>query len=199
MPVFIEEGRYKEIETFNIPTCPQSIRLVKEDMGSPELYLASSTNYEGMQLKNKIYTVSKKGYLLPILHEYQKMGVLCIWIKYFSSILRKFQMIWKYFQWDIFSGKKHTSEPRTLFGQQHKLWWYAVEKQNIYSQQKIIHPLSHKFQKMNVLFTWIRYFYTVFRKFQMIRKYFQQDLFSVTEHISKGQNIISVKSWLKSI
>ena len=59
LPVFIEEGRYKEIETFNIPACPQSIRLVKEDMGSPELYLASSTNYEGMQFKNKIYIYSQ--------------------------------------------------------------------------------------------------------------------------------------------
>ena len=48
LPVFIEEGRYKDIETFNIPTSPQSIRLVKDDMGSPELYLASSTNYQGM-------------------------------------------------------------------------------------------------------------------------------------------------------
>ena len=47
--MFIEEGRYKDIETFNIPTSPKSIRLVKDDMGSPELYLASSTNYEGMK------------------------------------------------------------------------------------------------------------------------------------------------------
>ena len=46
--MFIEEGRYKDIETFNIPTSPKSIRLVKDDMGSPELYLASSTNFEGM-------------------------------------------------------------------------------------------------------------------------------------------------------
>ena len=47
--MFIEEGRYKDIETFNIPTSPKSIRLVKDDMGSPELYLASSTNYEGIK------------------------------------------------------------------------------------------------------------------------------------------------------
>ena len=47
LPSFIEEGRYKEIETFNILENPKSVRLVKDDMGSPELYLASSTNYEG--------------------------------------------------------------------------------------------------------------------------------------------------------
>ena len=89
LPVFIEEGRYKEIETFNIPTCPQSIRLVKEDMGSPELYLASSTNYEGMQLKNKIYTVSKKR-IHPLLHKYQKNARTLYLNKYFYNVLRKF-------------------------------------------------------------------------------------------------------------
>ena len=46
--MFIEEGRYKDIETFSIPESPKSIRLVKDDMGSPELALHSSTNYEGM-------------------------------------------------------------------------------------------------------------------------------------------------------
>lgn len=51
LPVFIEEGRYKDIETFNIPTSPKSIRLVKDDMGSPELYLASSTNFEGHNIE----------------------------------------------------------------------------------------------------------------------------------------------------
>jgi hypothetical protein len=64
--VFIEEGRYKDIETFNIPTSPKSIRLVKDDMGSPELYLASSTNFEGMysrvhiSLYGVLYKVLKK-------------------------------------------------------------------------------------------------------------------------------------------
>ena len=49
IPLFLEEGRYSEIETFKIPSEPKSIRLVKDDMGSPELFLASSTNYEGKQ------------------------------------------------------------------------------------------------------------------------------------------------------
>ena len=47
VPVFLEEGDYKEIETFNIIEYPKSIKVVKEDMGTPELFLASSTNYEG--------------------------------------------------------------------------------------------------------------------------------------------------------
>ena len=59
--MFIEEGRYKDIETFNIPTSPKSIRLVKDDMGSPELYLASSTNYEGMKSGNHLG--SSRGHL----------------------------------------------------------------------------------------------------------------------------------------
>ena len=47
VPVFLEEGDYQEIQTFNILEYPKSIKLVKEDMGTPELFLASSTNYEG--------------------------------------------------------------------------------------------------------------------------------------------------------
>ena len=47
VPVFLEEGDYSEIETFNILEYPKSIKVVKEDMGTPELFLASSTNYEG--------------------------------------------------------------------------------------------------------------------------------------------------------
>ena len=45
--MFLEEGDYQEIQTFNILEYPKSIKLVKEDMGTPELFLASSTNYEG--------------------------------------------------------------------------------------------------------------------------------------------------------
>jgi hypothetical protein len=51
IPVFVEEGRYSEIETFNIPPNPKSIKIIKDDMASPELYLASSTNYEGIILR----------------------------------------------------------------------------------------------------------------------------------------------------
>ena len=47
VPVFLEEGDYKETETFNIIEYPKSIKVVKEDMGTPELFLASSSNYEG--------------------------------------------------------------------------------------------------------------------------------------------------------
>lgn len=47
LPTFLEEGRYEEIDSFNVPASPLSIKLIKDDMGSPELYLASSTNYKG--------------------------------------------------------------------------------------------------------------------------------------------------------
>ena len=46
-PVFVEEGQYKEVESLGLPEISKSIRLVKDDMDSPELYLASSTNYKG--------------------------------------------------------------------------------------------------------------------------------------------------------
>lgn len=45
VPVFLEEGRYSETESFEIPTCPTSLKFVQDDMNSPELYLASSTNF----------------------------------------------------------------------------------------------------------------------------------------------------------
>ena len=51
LPIFVEEGRYPKLETFGIPESPKSIRLVKDDMGSPELYLASSTNYEAQNIE----------------------------------------------------------------------------------------------------------------------------------------------------
>ena len=53
--MFLEEGRYSEIETFKIPEQPKSVRLVKDDMASPELFLASSTNYEGNYRKILIH------------------------------------------------------------------------------------------------------------------------------------------------
>ena len=65
--MFIEEGRYKDIETFNIPTSPKSIRLVKDDMGSPELYLASSTNYEGMKSESSGSHLSHQGVIRGII------------------------------------------------------------------------------------------------------------------------------------
>ena len=67
--MFIEEGRYKDIETFNIPTSPKSIRLVKDDMGSPELYLASSTNYEGMKFESSGSHLSHVGVIRGVINK----------------------------------------------------------------------------------------------------------------------------------
>ena len=56
----MEEGRYGEIETFSVPSQPKTLRLIKEDMASPELFLGSSTNYTGNYIIPNTFTYSMR-------------------------------------------------------------------------------------------------------------------------------------------